>query len=365
MPAETDAALRAVIEAAPHDEAARQVYADWLLEQGDPRGELLTMQLARCRDPFWTAPRLERRERRLHHAIANVRLYDRGEEGHVINVRDLDLASFEASRWLQLWSPPPSSIPEEASVLEALGAHPAFCAVSRLDLGAMHHDAWTILLASDARPRRVRFPHDACSHVDELLDAPLLSELSELDLGVAFSDAAVARIVTAPWARNVTAVVCGQWSISDDGFAQLARLPRLARLDVRASSITAHGIAALVAAKPPLVDLQLSLDTLGTDGLAALEHSPYAGIAHVTVHGDRDPSPDAVVALTRSPCWDGTLDLLRSAGRYDVEMSPAEEIVQALVRAPAGRPLVLPASAGSVPDSKRSRARRSRGRSST
>jgi uncharacterized protein (TIGR02996 family) len=342
----TDAALRAAIEAAPHDEAARQVYADWLLEQGDRRGELLTMQLAMHRDPFWAAPRLERRERTLRYSIARQRdgsLFDRGEEGCAINLHDFDLAQLEASRWIALsWPYMKESIPAGTceALLAQLQTHPAFCEVHRLDLSVMNHAAWPILLASKARPRRVEFPRDAGKRVDKLLDAPLLSALEHLELDMVFDDAGVARLVTAPWAQNVTSVTCSRWRITDEGFACLARLPRLARLDVRANAITAAGIAALVAAKPPLVELRLSLETLGTEGLAALERSPYAGIARVTVDGERDPSPDAVLALMRSPCWDGTLDLLRASWRNDVDLNCADEIVGALARAPAARRLV-------------------------
>jgi uncharacterized protein (TIGR02996 family) len=42
----TEAELLAAIYADPGDDAARAVYADWLQERGDPRGELIAMQLA-------------------------------------------------------------------------------------------------------------------------------------------------------------------------------------------------------------------------------------------------------------------------------------------------------------------------------
>jgi uncharacterized protein (TIGR02996 family) len=42
-------ALLAAIAAAPDDDGPRQVYADLLLEAGDPRGEFITLQLARAR----------------------------------------------------------------------------------------------------------------------------------------------------------------------------------------------------------------------------------------------------------------------------------------------------------------------------
>jgi uncharacterized protein (TIGR02996 family) len=46
----TEADLLASIAAAPHDDAPRLVYADWLEERGDPRGEYITLQFQRRRD---------------------------------------------------------------------------------------------------------------------------------------------------------------------------------------------------------------------------------------------------------------------------------------------------------------------------
>lgn len=44
---EMDAELRAAIYAAPVDDGPRAIYADWLQERGDPRGEFIALQLAR------------------------------------------------------------------------------------------------------------------------------------------------------------------------------------------------------------------------------------------------------------------------------------------------------------------------------
>ena len=46
----TDAtAFILAIHAAPHDAAPRLVYADWLDERGDPRGEFIRVQVAVAR----------------------------------------------------------------------------------------------------------------------------------------------------------------------------------------------------------------------------------------------------------------------------------------------------------------------------
>jgi uncharacterized protein (TIGR02996 family) len=44
--AETEAALLAAVHANPAEDGPRAIYGDWLLERGDPRGELIALQLA-------------------------------------------------------------------------------------------------------------------------------------------------------------------------------------------------------------------------------------------------------------------------------------------------------------------------------
>ena len=50
-PAANEVALLEAIYANPDDDAPRLVYADWLQERGDPRGEFIAMQLSSKRDP--------------------------------------------------------------------------------------------------------------------------------------------------------------------------------------------------------------------------------------------------------------------------------------------------------------------------
>lgn len=61
----------AEIWATPDDDGPREVFADWLIERGDPRGELITLQLARARGTASEAG--TRRERVL--LVANLRTW--------------------------------------------------------------------------------------------------------------------------------------------------------------------------------------------------------------------------------------------------------------------------------------------------
>ncbi len=60
----TEAELLAAVYDNPDDDAPRTVYADWLQEQGDPRGELIALQLSTTDDKKEKQKR-EKRERRL------------------------------------------------------------------------------------------------------------------------------------------------------------------------------------------------------------------------------------------------------------------------------------------------------------
>lgn len=62
-PADTGAKLLAAVYANPADDAPRLVYADWLLERNDPRGELISLQFQRRRGEG--TPATEEREKEL------------------------------------------------------------------------------------------------------------------------------------------------------------------------------------------------------------------------------------------------------------------------------------------------------------
>src|SRR5690349_11019619 len=59
--AASETELVAAIAAAPDDDAPRLVYADWLLDRGDPRGELVVAQCALDRIEATDGPRGETR----------------------------------------------------------------------------------------------------------------------------------------------------------------------------------------------------------------------------------------------------------------------------------------------------------------
>jgi uncharacterized protein (TIGR02996 family) len=62
MPTDERELLEAIAKSRPNSDEAHLVYADWLLDRNDPRGELIQVQCALLRSPH---PKLRKREREL------------------------------------------------------------------------------------------------------------------------------------------------------------------------------------------------------------------------------------------------------------------------------------------------------------
>jgi uncharacterized protein (TIGR02996 family) len=56
----TEDKLLAEVYASPDDDAPRLVYADWLQERDDPRGEFIALQIARARGKAAGTPARDR-----------------------------------------------------------------------------------------------------------------------------------------------------------------------------------------------------------------------------------------------------------------------------------------------------------------
>lgn len=178
-----DAELEAAIIADPESPAAYEVYADWLLERGEPRGELVTVQLERERAP--TDPALAARERALlapyvealdmlgRYASAVQVTWRRGFIDSAV-IRAHYESGDAATSYAELAAMPVAAllrrleigaeishhgrhggvVPDDASVLEAMRAHP-LRDLRSLSFSAFDHDiSWThvgeLAVAGDA-----------------------------------------------------------------------------------------------------------------------------------------------------------------------------------------------------------------------
>ena len=83
-----EVALLDAVVGAPHEDGPRLVYADWLLQRGDPRGELITLQCALANgDPDAPDPAILAREQELL-----------ADDAYAVPLRAITDATFERRR---------------------------------------------------------------------------------------------------------------------------------------------------------------------------------------------------------------------------------------------------------------------------
>jgi uncharacterized protein (TIGR02996 family) len=207
-----DAFTQAIIES-PEDDVPRLVYADWLEEHGDPRGEFLRAQclLARLNeaDPRW--PGLKRREAEL-------------------------LARHEAD-WLGAWRGRAGRWAfQRGRLMVELGDPSA--------LSVLENEAETAAWTEGARlwGRCLSGPASA-------LSSPALLRLVALDLSAhGLQEDGPAALAATPYVANVRALNLSGCGLRPQGLAALAasaHLTRVTALDLSGNGISAAGLTAL------------------------------------------------------------------------------------------------------------------------
>jgi uncharacterized protein (TIGR02996 family) len=356
---DTEASLLAAIREAPEDDAPRLVYMDWLLERGDPRGELLRVQLELEREPGpWARHALERREHELLELVPRTpkAIYRRGVcDGVEWDGREpFALAPFVRIRYP--YSPGYSVV----SDMRALAARTDVSLVRTLDLGNASDDAWHALLDSPLRPRRLVLPSRPTSikpiaergwltndDVAALVRAPLCSELEELVLRGAADETRLAALLAAPWAAQLRELSIGGvppygrpdallhridyeiGAIGDAGVRAIVRsAPALRRLDLRWNLVGLDGVRALEESSLALTELRMTHDGLGADGIAALSQSRLAAITRVSI--GHAPDPAVYRVLVTSAVWhEHALDL------WSGDEADFDAVLEAVAEAPA------------------------------
>jgi uncharacterized protein (TIGR02996 family) len=256
----------AAILANPDDDGPRLVYADWLLQREDPRGELITVQceLARRDDDDTTEHRrLKRRESLLlsEHASAWLGPLAAAADKWTFRRGFLDhLALRERPR------------PEDLDAWAPL--------LTSLDLGWTRNDAGACAaLLSLPRVRRLTTMHHSAEVARFLAAQPAVAaRLRELTLH-GLGTAAVANLVELSALASLEALDVGYGSLGDDGIRAIAASPMTLRaLGLYQSRITALGVEVLAAA-PRLAGLRaldLGDNAIGAAGIAALVAAPAA-----------------------------------------------------------------------------------------
>ncbi|MGN6104638.1 MAG: TIGR02996 domain-containing protein [Kofleriaceae bacterium] len=327
--------LVAAIANAPDDDAPRSVYADWLMERGDPLGELIAVQCALARadatdepladEPTALALEAALRERHAARLLVPLRAlaqlgYElrRGFVEHVVALREGDL--LEHADELAVAAPLWRSLAVRGAIVE----HPLPEAFARLtsltlhelrdrhddpDPGAMLRFARSPRLAGLRRLHigNVRLPGEVIAALLEL-SGPLVHLGFELGPPQYFpyplDGAAVLAFLQTGRAEALRSLTLAGIAIDDGTLEVIGELPGLETLVLRGCTASAGGLVALasrlhglreldlewerqpddaslelgglVAAMPALRRLRLCGEALSEHELASIAHEPSA-----------------------------------------------------------------------------------------
>ena len=272
-----EARLLADVLASPADDAPRLVYADWLTEHGDPRGEFIQIQCL------------------LKHRRVGATFWKRADDGeahpdHVrLEAREAQLLKKHAKEWLapvrayfHKWSWHRGFLSELTSnavfftgAKEVLSRHPAtylelgglkkrdYGELAKLELGTV----WKLNIAEQRM---------GLGDVDVLL-GPNLANLESLLLWAnPLEDEGVIKLATKSHLRKLRELSIPSCGITDEAVMEIAKSPifaNLERLSIESPNITGDSLRAIAASKT-LTKLQYvnhRLDrTKNADAIAAV-----------------------------------------------------------------------------------------------
>ena len=287
--------LRDVLER-PDDDGARQVYADWLMERNDPRGELILLQIQLAKDP--KSANAAQRASQLYDENYERWLEEIGwpekslgrprmRKGFLEKVDVLaqvlapileNLFAREPVRALRIRSVKP------ASLLDDILSHPEMKRVEEIDF-------WGANSFSAAQAKKIA-------------SSPNLSGLRRLSLfATALGPKGVKAFFDALALPKLEHLHLGDCKLGDDGAAAVAAAKSLPRiLDLAHNRIGASGVEAL-AASPALAGVEtlvLSSNAIGDEGAAALAASPHTRALRTLRLGNAELGEKGAKALAAS-----------------------------------------------------------------
>jgi len=275
-----EARLLAAIQADTHGDAPRLAYADYLIRQGDPRGEYIRLEVEseHLQDG---SPEKDAMNERVNELLTDY------HDGWAVPLQELGL-SMGAYGWTilylergmteTLWIDAPGVLPEQADRLFALAP-------------AVHE---------------IRILPEAKIDIAALARCPYLRQIEILDLcDLDLNADAVGVFLASPHLTKLRNLEIGSNSLGRAGAKHLARCPALSRIEklgVHACKFTDRAtpdLAKLV--MPRLTDLNLSFNAFGSEGLPALLAGRLLANVKTLDLSSCDLGPEGFELLARSP----------------------------------------------------------------
>ncbi|MFO0926190.1 MAG: TIGR02996 domain-containing protein [Gemmataceae bacterium] len=324
----------------PLSRMARQVYADWLEERGDPRGEFIQVQCAAERlppaDPRKLALDARADELLWRHEAewlgpmrGRVRAW-RFRRG-LLEWVSVDAGTFlaHADEWVRGTGLLGVHLRRVDGHLEALAACPALGRLSALYLGEndLTNDQLRLLLRS-RHLRQLRRLYLQCNRLDEggaalIAVCPHLRGLYDLSLGRNFvGDAGVRALVASPHLTRLRRLDLLMTGLRADGVRALAGWPGLAQLRhlLLGSNVTGPGTLATLVRSPHWRDLRLlvfSMNDVSDADLQAVAAAPAAAsLRGLDVSASRRLGDDGLQPLADSPHLNGLHELYLGHGTF-------------------------------------------------
>jgi uncharacterized protein (TIGR02996 family) len=348
-------ALLAAIWEHPHEDTPRLMYADWLQERGGAsnvaRAEFIRAQCELARTPHGTPRWTELYARAVRLREAHTGTWKRGvSKGIAYAAYERGFfrpapRTFTGSQFLALkrgalkeapaWQVDLKSF---VSVFDRVTASSNLARVGWLYLHRLCPGRCLNQLAASRHARHIAALTATLDHryawTPPATGAPGLAALTDFKLSASRSGPVFTALADSAFAPALSALdlsACAGLGAGE--LAELARgdrFERLARLDLRSCNLGPVQLGSLTGAgpAPPVTDLNLTLNPLGDDGLAALLATPLVGRVRVLALHGTGLTDAGAAALAR---WPGAAQLTHlnlsnnSIGRAGIE---------ALVRAP-------------------------------
>jgi uncharacterized protein (TIGR02996 family) len=256
------------IREVPDDDGPRLIFADWLDEQGDPRGEFIRVQVA----------------------LARLSDYDRRRPALLRAERDL------LGRYGERWAAPFDGLATGPVFRRGFVDEVKVTARQFLARGAALFAAWPV--------RRLHLL-DLGGHLSAVLASPLLARLTGLTVFAQHLGEPLARAVAdSPHLAGLTDLRLGRNRVGDAGAGCVVGSPHLSRLEVLDLSENELSAACRVLGDPAtagLRDLDLGGNGLGSAGAARLAGHSAAGGLRALRLGGTGLTDAGLAALAGSP----------------------------------------------------------------